>query len=121
MDEEFYHFALAHSTTEDGLHVADTAGLICLKIKAYLNLSRQELPAHGSDIRKHMSDVFKLMASGNIGESVALSDNMKTDITSFIERMEALMPNRPLQDSIQRNELFIRQMLEEMKRIFGLE
>ena len=77
MDEDFYHFALAHSITEDDLHVADTIGLICLKMKAYLNLSEQEPPAHSSDIRKHMFDVFKLMASGNTADPVALSANMK--------------------------------------------
>lgn len=120
MDEEFYYFALAHSVTEDNLHVADTVGLMCLKMKAYLNLSEQEPPAHSSDIRKHMSDVFKLMASGNIGEPVALSGNMKKDVAAFVERMEVSMPNQQLQDSIQRSETFVRQLLDEMKRIFEL-
>ena len=120
MNEEFYHFALEHSTMEDELHVADTIGLICLKMKAYLNLSEQEPPAHSSDIRKHMSDVFKLMASGNAAEPVALSANMKKDAMAFVEKMESLMPNQPLQDSIQRNESFIRQVLDEIKRIFDL-
>lgn len=120
MDEEFYHFALAHSTMEDELHVADTIGLICLKMKAYLNLSEQEPPAHSSDIRKHMSDVFKLMASGYIAEPVALSGNMKKDAAAFVAKMEALMPNQPLQDSIQRNDAFIRQVLSEIRRIFEL-
>ena len=120
MDEEFYHFALAHSTMEDELHVADTIGLICLKMKAYLNLSEQEPPAHSSDIRKHMSDVFKLMVSGYIAEPVALSGNMKKDAAAFVAKMESLMPNQPLQDSIQRNEAFIRQVLSEIRRIFEL-
>lgn len=120
MDEEFYHFALAHSTMEDELHVADTIGLICLKMKAYLNLSEQEPPAHSSDIRKHMSDVFKLMASGYIAEPVALSGAMKKDAAAFVAKMESLMPNQPLQDSIQRNEAFIRQVLSEIRRIFEL-
>ncbi len=120
MDEEFYHFALEHSTTEEELHVADTIGLMCLKMKAYLNLSRQEPPAHSADIRKHMSDVFKLMASGNIMEPIVLSDNMKKDVVAFVEEMEASLPNQSLQDSIQRNATFIRQVLEEMKRIFEL-
>lgn len=120
MDEEFYYFALEHSITEDELHVADTIGLICLKIKAYLNLSEQVPPAQSNDIRKHMTDVFKLMASGDLPESVDLTENMKLDITAFVEKMENLMPNQPLQASIDRNEEFIRQILEEIKRIFGL-
>lgn len=120
MDEEFYHFTLAHSVTEDQLHIADFVGLICLKIKAYLNLSEQKPPAHGSDIRKHMSDVFKLMVSGNIVEPLVLPESIKKDMTAFVEEMEILMPNQSLQDSIQRNKDFIQQVLDEMKRIFDL-
>lgn len=120
MDEEFYHFALEHSTIEEELHVADAVGLMCLKMKAYLNLSRQDPPAHSSDIRKHMFDVFKLMASGNIMGSVVLSENMKRDVAAFVEAMEISLPNQSLQDGIQRNETFIRQVLEEMKQIFEL-
>ncbi len=120
MDEEFYHFALAHSTIEDELHVADTVGLICLKMKAYLNLSEQEPPAHSSDIRKHMSDVFKLMASSYIADPIELSENMRKDAVAFVAKMESLMPNQPLQNSIQRDATFIGQVLIEIRRIFRL-
>ncbi|MDE5611675.1 MAG: hypothetical protein K2I90_06615 [Odoribacter sp.] len=119
MDEEFYHFALAHSTMEDELHIADTIGLICLKMKAYLNLSEQA-PAHSNDIRKHMSDVFKLMASGYIADPIELPENIKKDVSTFVAKMESLMPNQPLQDSIQRDATFIEQVLIEIRRIFGL-
>ena len=46
---------------------------------------------------------------------------MKKDVAAFVEKMQGLMPNQSLQDSLQRNEEFIRQVLEEMKRIFELE
>jgi hypothetical protein len=121
MDEEFYYFALAHSITEDDLHVADTVGLMCLKMKAYLNLSAQIPLADSRDIRKHISDVFKLMANSSIAEPITLSDGMKKDVSLFIDKMEALMPNQSLQDSIKRNESFIRDVLTEMKRLFVLQ
>ena len=120
MNEEFYHFALAHSTMEDELHIADTVGLICLKMKAYLNLSEQEPPAHSSDIRKHMFDVFKLMVSGSVADPIELSENMRKDAAAFVAKMESLMPNQPLQDSIQRDATFIEQVLIEIRHIFGL-
>lgn len=56
----------ATKVTEDTLPVADAIALMCLKMKAYLNLSEQEPSVHSSDIRKRMSDVFKLMVSGNL-------------------------------------------------------
>lgn len=121
LDEEFYHFALEHSVIDDGLHVADPVGLICLKIKAFLNLSEQDPPAHHDDIIKHMSDVFKLMASAIYNEPVPVPDNIRKDITTFVIRMEELIPNQPLQDSLKRNANFITETLIEMRRIFGIK
>ena len=80
----------------------------------------QEPPAHSNDIRKHMSDVFKLMASGYIAEPIELSEKMKRDAVAFVTKMESLMPNQPLQASIQRDAAFIEQVLLEMRRIFAL-
>ena len=120
MDEELYNFVLTHIVTENELPIADLYGLICLKVKAYLNLSKQVPSARSSDIKKHMTDVFKLMAGGEVSEPIDLSDYMKTDISTFVEKMEKLLPNQPLQDSIQRNEEFVRQILEEIKQIFRL-
>ena len=38
MDDDFYHFAIAHSKLTGGIRHADPAALIALKAKAYLNL-----------------------------------------------------------------------------------
>lgn len=38
MDDDFYHFTIKHSKLTDGVRHADSAALVCLKTRAYLNL-----------------------------------------------------------------------------------
>lgn len=38
MDDDFYHFTISHSRVTDGLRYADSAALVALKSRAYLNL-----------------------------------------------------------------------------------
>ena len=62
MDDDFYHFAITHSRLTDGIRHADSAALIALKAKAYLNLladKRAGKHVNSKDIRKHRSDVLK--------------------------------------------------------------
>jgi len=62
MDDNFYHFTIEHSIVTDGVRHADSAALIALKARAYLNLLKDK--ANGKhvntkDIKKHRSDVLK--------------------------------------------------------------
>lgn len=43
MDEDYYRFTIEHSLQEDGVHIANIESLICLKSKAFLDLSQRKL------------------------------------------------------------------------------
>ena len=43
MDDEYYHFTLANSSTKDGLHLANDVALIALKAKAFLNNRQRKM------------------------------------------------------------------------------
>ena len=79
MNEEVYRFTVEHSILQDGLRVADTVALIILKATAYLNLlNDRENGRHvnSDDIKKHRGDVLKLIATGNVTETVVLSHRL---------------------------------------------
>ena len=40
MDNDYYHFTIEHSLLEDEVHIANIESLICLKSKAFLDLSQ---------------------------------------------------------------------------------
>lgn len=62
MDDDFYHFTIQHSKLTNGLRHADSAALIALKARAYLNLLQDKANGkhvNSKDIKKHRSDVLK--------------------------------------------------------------
>lgn len=62
MDDDYYHFTIEHSRLTDGIRHADSAALIALKARAYLNLLQDKAAGkhvNAKDIKKHRSDVLK--------------------------------------------------------------
>lgn len=72
MDDDYYHFTIAHSQLTDGIRHANSAALIALKARAYLNLmadKRDGKHVNTKDIKKHRSDILKnvvIMTEDNI-------------------------------------------------------
>lgn len=125
LDEEYYHHTIDSSVIEDGIRIANPLSLLCLKVKAFLNLTEEKKTnpnVHKGDIRKHRDDVFKLLAMRiDPLTQIELSDTMKAELSVFIDVMEKSLPNQSLSDSLQRSENEIRGFLEIMKDIFGIK
>ncbi|MDR2914296.1 MAG: hypothetical protein LBV74_05635 [Tannerella sp.] len=124
LDEEYYNHTIGSSILEDGIRIANPLSLLCLKVKAFLNLTKERktnLNVRSGDIKKHRDDVFKLLAMRiDPFTPIALSVDMKESINTFIGMMEQSLPNQSLQDSLQRTNDEIRGYLDIMKEIFGL-
>lgn len=125
LDEEYYHHTIDSSVIEDGIRIANPLSLLCLKVKAFLNLTEEKKTnpkVHKGDIRKHRDDVFKLLAMRiDPLTPIELSDTMKAELSVFIDVMEKSLPNQSLSDSLQRSENEIRGFIGIMKDIFGIE
>ncbi|MCL2650176.1 MAG: hypothetical protein FWD60_04010 [Candidatus Azobacteroides sp.] len=125
MDEEYYNQTIEDSIIENGIRIANPLSLLCLKVKAFLNLTEEKKtnPAvRNSDIKKHRDDVFKLLAMRiDPFMPVELPTAMKEGINNFIRLIELSLPNQSLQDSLQRTDTDIRGYLDIMKEIFGLQ
>jgi hypothetical protein len=124
LDEDYYNQAIDGSIIEDGIRIANPLSLLCLKIKAFLNLTEEKKTnsaVRNSDIKKHRDDVFKLLAMRiDPFTPVELSAEMKKSISGFVNMMELFLPNQSLQDSLQRTNEEIRGYLDIMREIFGL-
>lgn len=62
MDDDYYNFTIKHSVLTDGIRHADSAALIALKTRAYLNLLKDKKDGrhvNTKDIKKHRTDVLK--------------------------------------------------------------
>jgi len=125
LDEEYYQQTIDSSVIEDGIRIANPLSLLCLKVKAFLNLTEEKKTnpkVHKGDIRKHRDDVFKLLAMRiDPLTPIELSDTMKAELSVFIDIMEKSLPNQSLSDSLQRSDNEIRGFIEIMKDIFGIK
>lgn len=104
MDPDCYEFTIANNIVEDGLRVASPVSLICLKVRAFLNLTEEKKSnpnVRSKDIKKHRDDVFKLMlATFNPESRVSVPETIKVSLLRFVETMEASIPNQSLEASL---------------------
>ena len=104
MDSDCYEFTIANNIVEDGLRVANPISLICLKVRAFLNLTEEKKTnpnVRSKDIKKHRDDVFKLMAASFNPESREyVPETIKESLLRFVETMEATIPNQSLEASL---------------------
>lgn len=125
LDEEYYYHTIESSIIEDGVRIANPLSLLCLKVKAFLNLTEEKKTnqnVRSGDIKKHRDDVFKLLAMRiDPLTPIELSDTMKNELRLFVVMMEESLPNQSLRDSLQRTDNDVRGFLGIMKDIFGIE
>lgn len=122
MDDDFYHFAITHSRLTDGIRHADSAALIALKAKAYLNLladKRAGKHVNSKDIRKHRSDVLKnivILEDASVEAPEAIVRCVKDFIGSIRENWNELSAS--LAASLGQDEEFVSELLNQLNELF---
>jgi hypothetical protein len=124
LDEEYYDQTIENSIIEDDVRIANPLSLLCLKVKAFLNLTEEKKTnpnVRSGDIKKHRDDVFRLLAMRiDPFTPIELSATIKSELATFISMIEDSLPNQSLQDSLRRTDSDIRGFLDIMKEIFGI-
>jgi hypothetical protein len=96
MNDDYYYFTIKNSELVNDLHLAKTETLICLKSKAFTDLSQRRLDGakiDSKDIKKHLNDLIKLTLTlpGNI--IIKLPETLKKDKVLFFEIMNDYNPD----------------------------
>jgi hypothetical protein len=88
VDPDYYGFIIDQRDVIDGLPLIRPAGLILLKIRAWLDLTRRQTTGDktikGSDIEKHRNDVFRLSTLLPVGVTISLPPALDEDLRSFL-------------------------------------
>jgi len=125
MDEDYYRFTLEHCTNEDQLNRADELALVCLKAKAFLDLSRRKEAGQSIDskiIKKHRSDVFRLAATLTGEDQIILPGSIKKDMSDFVANMEENPPQtKDFLKAMGITMVSTEQLLEQLKHSFKLD
>lgn len=117
--KEFYHFTIEHSVLEDGVHIANIESLICLKSKAFLDLSQRKAKGESVDskhIAKHKKDVFRLAAMLTPTSKFDLPDTLKADVSSYYDAIMQELPNADFIKSAGLGKVTSLQIVEQLKK-----
>jgi len=99
MDNNYYGYTLANCSAEEGPQRANTQALICLKAKAFLDLTARKANGEridGKNIRKHKTDVFRLALLLVPDSRFELPASLKADLKTFIEAVKNELPDKSM-------------------------
>ena len=119
MDDDYYRFTIEHSLQEDDVHIANIESLICLKSKAFLDLSQRKAKGESVDskhIAKHKKDVFRLAAMLTPTSRYELPETLKADVGSFCTAIMQELPNSDFIKSAGLGNVTSQQIVEQLKK-----
>src|SRR5574344_817469 len=122
MDDDYYQFTIAHSQLTDGIRHANSAALIALKARAYLNLmadKRDGKHVNTKDIKKHRSDILKnvvIMTEDNIEAPASIVACIREFVASIRADWSTLA--EPLSKSLGQDEAFVTGLLDQLDELF---
>lgn len=121
LDDDYYHFVIEHSTLEEGVNIANIESLICLKCKAFLEMTERKTNGEQVDskhIAKHKKDVFRLAAMLATSERFALPDKLKNDVNDFYTAVMSDTPNTDFLKAAGIHGVTGEQLLGQLKTVF---
>ena len=124
MDDDYYNFTIKNSFVDNGLKVASPLALIVLKIKAYLNLLAEKEQGHHVNtkhIKKHRSDVLKLVATTALGDPTPVTEEIIDSVTDFIAKIRAMLPSQGLEAALGRSSEDIASYIDILEEMFVRE
>ncbi len=97
LDDDYYNYTIEHSTVENNINIANAEALICLKAKAFLDMTDQKEKGKKVDsknIRKHKTDVFRMATMLTSEEVFELPDSIKADMQNFANVVKNELPDK---------------------------
>lgn len=99
LSNDYYQYILEHSIVKNGLHLANTEALICMKAKAWLDITNRILKGSREDnrlLQKHKGDVFRLAVMLAEIDVFELPIGIKSDLQAFIDMISPDLPGNEL-------------------------
>lgn len=118
MDDDYYNYTVENSLVVDDVHIAGINSLICLKCKAFLEMSNGKTKVDSRHIRKHRNDVFRLGAMLVPDEKFILPEKLAEDIRGFCEIVGNELPDDNLFKSANIRGVNVEMVLETIRNNF---
>jgi len=99
LSDDYYNYMIEHSVLQNGLHSAKLEALICLKAKAFLEITTRIANGSKEDakqLRKHKADVFRLAVFLTGDQVFETPPAIKAHLKAFAEAIEADLPDEAI-------------------------
>lgn len=99
LSDDYYEYILKHSFIENDIHMANTESLICLKARAFNDMTNRKASGENIDsrkIQKHKSDIFRLAVTLTPASVFQLPQTIKTDLQNFANTVAENLPGKEL-------------------------
>lgn len=123
LDEEYYLYTIDHSRETGGLRMANTEALICLKAKAFLDLTKRRADGEeisDKEIRKHKLDVFRMAALLSADDSFTLPVNLKKDLQKFSNHVKGEIPESSVFKEMGLGTINVKKLFGQLLKNFSL-
>lgn len=124
MNDDYYNFTIEHSRMADGVRIANIESLICLKAKAYLDLTERKDGGERIDnnnIKKHLNDIFRLSLTLTGANRFTIPNEIRDEMVVFCEKASTNLPDRNLFKAVGAGEIDSKQVLDLLKTTFEIK
>jgi len=126
MDDGYYEFTKENSLVQDGIHMATSLALICLKARAYLDLKKRKVAGEKIDskkVKKHRLDILRLTITLTEDNKIELPDAVKEDMREYIKDIQEEKPDmKQILKSIElpADTISLEQAVELLQKVYTL-
>ena len=123
MDDEYYGFTLKYTTAEGEVNRANPEALVCLKAKAFLDLTGRKNKGEeisDKEIKKHKNDVFRMALMLTEAQVFELPAGIKTDMKAFADAVKTDLPGKEIFDAMGAPGTNAENLFAQMMKNFGL-
>jgi hypothetical protein len=123
LNDDYYNYVLEHSVMENGLHLANTEALICMKAKAWLDITERIANGGTEDAkqhRKHKSDVFRLAVILAESDVFVLPESIKSHLQTFVNVIAHDLPDKAIFKEMGLGNMEVERIFKQIKASFYL-
>lgn len=124
MSDDYYNYMLENSELENGLHLANLDALICLKAKAFIEITQRIAEGSKEDakhLKKHKNDVFKLAAMLPANSEFQLPESIKSQLIEFLYTIQDQLPEKVIFKDMGLGNLDAQRIVDQIKKSFKID
>jgi hypothetical protein len=124
LSNDYYQYILEHSVMENGLHRTNTEALICLKAKAWLDITERIINGGTVDtkqLRKHKADIFRLAVMLAASDVFVLPESIKGHLQTFVNAIANDLPDKAIFKEMGLGNMEVQRVFWQLVKSFKLE